>query len=676
MRVRAASFVLSVTLSALPLAWPGTAAPAHAASCPAPGGAGVPDARRPAAEVVFSGHGWGHGMGMSQYGAQGAARLGCDYRTILDAYYRDTRLVRVSMTAPVQLSLLARAGRASLLAESGTVRWTGGAVQPRGATWTVVRRGAGIAVRDQGAREMAWVPDGTALAASHTGTVVRVRAFRPGSMRATTDLRTRWDRAQFVGTGGRVAVTQLIVTSGGRTAAQKYLYGLAEVPSSWPQQALRAQVVAARTYLAAKASDGAYRLTTTTADQVYRGWAKESTDYGRNWGSAVDATIGQVIVDGRGRGITAMYSSSMGGFTEDRQYVYGSYGIGYLKAVDDSRWDRASDNPYRSWAVGMSRKQLAQRFGFTGVTAVSIAPRGSGERLAGLRVTGWRAGRLVTLTYTGSAARSRLGLRSPGFVVASGRASAAPPAPATTPLQALAGDWDGDGTTDPGWYDNGVATLRVEGRPVRLRFGTRGDVAVAGDWDGDGRDGLAVFRGGRWFLRDRLTSGVADRQVSFGRPGDVPVAGRFGPGPADGLGVVRGTVWHERFTATRGAADRWFTWAGDGAPVVGDWDGDGTDDPGRAGERRFTLAVPAETGASATGAQPAPVVLASPVFGAAADLPLVGDWDGDGKDTTALARDGSRFLWRDDLAGGAGTGTTTFGAGTGGPITAGVTPGG
>jgi stage II sporulation protein D len=663
MRVRAASIVLSAVLSvALSGLAAGSAAPARAAGCPAPGGAGVPAARPPAAEVVLSGHGWGHGMGMSQYGAQGAARLGCDHRAILRTYYRNTRLVTVGMTAPVQLSLLDGAVRATVLAESGAVTWTGGAVQQRGETWTVLRRGAGVAVRDATARERAWVPAGTALTGAHTGAVVRVRAFRPGSMRASADLRTRWDRAQFVGTGGRIAVTQLIVGSGGHTAVQKYLWGLAEVPSSWPQEALRAQAVAARTYLVSKASNGAYRVRTTTADQVYRGWEKEYTDRGRNWGRAVDATIGKVLVDSRGRAITAMYSSSMGGFTEDRQYVYGSYGIGYLKAVDDSRWDRASDNPYRSWAVGMSKRQVAQRFGFTTVTGVSIAARGSGARLAGLRVTGLRFGRLTTVTYTGSFARYRLGLRSPGFVVTAGTRALPPPPVPRAAAQPLVGDWDGDGRSDPGWYDNGAVSVRVAGEAVTFRFGTRDDVAVVGDWDGDGRDGLAVFRAGRWFLRDALTSGVADRQVSFGRPGDLPVAGRFGPGAADGVGVVRGDVWHQRFTPTGGHADRWFTWGGTGTPVTGDWDGDGSDDPGRTGARRFTLAVPG-AGTAATGPQPGPVVLAVPLFGAAADLPLVGDWNGDGKDTTTTARDGSRFLWRDDLAGGIGTGSTIFATG-------------
>ena len=97
--------------------------------------------------------------------------------------------------------------------------------------------------------------------------------------------------------------------------------------------------------------------------------------------------------------------------------------------------------------------------------------------------------------------------------------------------------------------------------------------------------------------------------------------------------------------------------------MAGDWDGDGSDDPGRTGARRFTLAVP---GAGTAGDRPAAGARScspSPLFGAAADLPLVGDWNGDGKDTTTTARDGSRFLWRDDLAGGIGTGSTTFAPG-------------
>jgi peptidoglycan hydrolase-like amidase len=113
-----------------------------------------------------------------------------------------------------------------------------------------------------------------------------------------------------------------------------------------------------------------------------------------------------------------MYSSSMGGHTENRQYVYGSYGISYLKAVDDSRWDNASDNPYRRWSAGFSKASFAAKLGFASVQSWKLAERGSAKRLHGMEVTGTRNGKTVTVAFTGSQARAKLGLRSPGFVFA------------------------------------------------------------------------------------------------------------------------------------------------------------------------------------------------------------------------------------------------------------------
>ncbi len=136
---------------------------------------------------------------------------------------------------------------------------------------------------------------------------------------------------------------------------------------------------------------------------------------GGNWRKAVLATDDQVIVDKAGRTIEALYSSSMGGYTENREYVWGKYEISYLKPVDDSRWDAASSNPYRSWSVGMTKAAFAKKFGFDSVSSYSVAARGSAKRLDGVKITGKVAGRKVTKTFTGADARYRLGLRSPGF---------------------------------------------------------------------------------------------------------------------------------------------------------------------------------------------------------------------------------------------------------------------
>jgi stage II sporulation protein D len=390
-------------------------------SCPSAGGGTLGKASVPKGAVKIYGHGWGHGMGMSQYGAQGAAKLGCDYKTILKTYYYDASLAKKTLSAPVVLNLASGASKSKLEAETGTVRWassTRSVVQSMGSTWTVSRKTIneqpGIALFDQTGKRRMFVHNAGVMSAAHTGKVVNVYPY--GSSSA---LSTRYDTARYIGSGAGISVTETIVASDGYSAVQKYLMGLGEVPVSWPSEALKAQTVAARTYLSSKysASANAYVLSSGTADQVYRGYDVEATDAanGGNWRRAVMATDRQVVVDGSGHTISALYSSSMGGFTENREYVWGKYQISYLKGVDDSRWDAASDNPYRNWSVGMTKAVFAKKFGFDSVSSYSVAARGSEKRLTGVRITGKVDGQKVTRTFTGADARYRLGLKSPGF---------------------------------------------------------------------------------------------------------------------------------------------------------------------------------------------------------------------------------------------------------------------
>ena len=410
-----------LTASATTVAPLARSSAAGAGNCPASGGLKVTEAPTPEAAVKVFGHGWGHGMGMSQYGAQGAARLGCSYRTILGTYYRDSSVVDRTLVAPVVLSLGTTASTAALDAEGGPVRWVAGSrsvIQDQGTAWSVSRRTVagrtGLALLDQAGTRTLFVADGAVLGARHVGTVVKVRPTGSSS-----GLRTRRGNARFIGTSAGIQVVEVIKTGPKFTAVQKYLLGLAEVPVSWPAEALKAQVVAARTYLSSKysASEQAYVVRTTTSDQVYRGYALEEQDalLGGHWRAAVIATANKLIVDSSGRAIEAMYSSSMGGHTENRQYVYGRYGISYLKAVDDSRWDSASDNPFRRWSRGFSKADLAERFDFDSVSSWKVAKRGSSARLAGVHITGERNGETVTVSFTGTQARGRLGLLSPGF---------------------------------------------------------------------------------------------------------------------------------------------------------------------------------------------------------------------------------------------------------------------
>jgi stage II sporulation protein D len=132
----------------------------------------------------------------------------------------------------------------------------------------------------------------------------------------------------------------------------------------------------------------------------------------------VNATAGELILDGSSDPIWAMYSSSDGGWSQSRAFVYGSQGgFGYLGAVDDSTWDLASGNPYRSWGAAYTPVGFAAKFGFTSVSAVQIGAQGSANRDQGLRVTGVLNGRTTTKQFTGSDVRSRLGIKSPDITI-------------------------------------------------------------------------------------------------------------------------------------------------------------------------------------------------------------------------------------------------------------------
>ena len=133
---------------------------------------------------------------------------------------------------------------------------------------------------------------------------------------------------------------------------EDYLKGIAEVPRTWPMEALKAQVVAARSYAlahqAGPGSEGAhlgYQICATTACQVYLGLGIGNGPYGTRWQAAVEQTRGEVLLHG-GRPADALYFSTSHGHTLGNEKVFGSSPVSYLRPVverDDggspvSRW--------------------------------------------------------------------------------------------------------------------------------------------------------------------------------------------------------------------------------------------------------------------------------------------------------------------------------------------------
>ncbi len=173
-----------------------------------------------------------------------------------------------------------------------------------------------------------------------------------------------------------------------------YLYGLAEVPRSWPTATLEAQVIAARTYAWHVMGLTAYRdydICATTACQVFRGAEVLLAPRGERWRRAVDDTSGQVLLFER-EPILARYFSTSGGRTYANEHVFPSSGPRpYLTGIEDP-FDALS--PLHRWEVRFTRAEfdalLAQ-----GRRLRTVTPFADVERLgavddprAEVRVTG------------------------------------------------------------------------------------------------------------------------------------------------------------------------------------------------------------------------------------------------------------------------------------------------
>ena len=138
---------------------------------------------------------------------------------------------------------------------------------------------------------------------------------------------------------------------------EEYLYGVvpAEMPASWPAEALKAQAVTARSYaLAQLGGYGKYGfdLLATQSSQVYKGydWENPATT------KAVQETRG-VVLTYRGRPINAFFHSSSGGYTENSEDVW-KYRLDYIRARPDPE-DR--NDKYYEWRVSYSQEQLIEQ---------------------------------------------------------------------------------------------------------------------------------------------------------------------------------------------------------------------------------------------------------------------------------------------------------------------------
>ncbi|HST64666.1 MAG TPA: SpoIID/LytB domain-containing protein [Mycobacteriales bacterium] len=363
---------------------------------------------RPASNTwIVDGHGYGHGRGMSQWGARAAAAGGRSAEQILAFYYPGTTRTRVGN--PVIRVRVGTEPTVVLRPVGGMrVSWAGHSVLlpvvRGGLKWQIAPNGSTMRMRYRTAK--AWVWWGPALPRQVAVTASRnvLRIIWPNG--TSTDYR---EGLLATRSGSSVVAVN-------RLRLDTYLRGVVprESPSSWPQQALRAQAVAARTYAYASIRSprsALWNICDTTACQVYGGATRYSAGGHRLYGEqatttrAVTSTAG-IVLTRAGRVATTEYSASNGGWIA-------AGGTSYLPARRDPY--RAGD-PYARWSFTVNVVALGKKFGLARLDKLQVTGRdGQGEwggRVTQVRLTGIDgAGKPRAVVATGSQLRSALGAK-------------------------------------------------------------------------------------------------------------------------------------------------------------------------------------------------------------------------------------------------------------------------
>jgi stage II sporulation protein D len=379
--------------------------------------------------VTLSGHGWGHGHGMSQWGAYGAALKGRTWPQIVDFYYPNT--VRTQIGNPlIRVSATGALGRTAVVKAESGLRATFGPQEANALALPlleypvpnqIVRYAVTRAPLVSGVKTAALLryklADGT-WKTYKTEPSGRINLSRvPVSTDPTSNQLHVYDtsgtvltyraalRATLIGSAGQEVLTPIMALP-----MESYLRGVvpSESISSWPLAALAAQAVAARSY-AKYAIDhprgpGYYDTCDTTACQVFKGLATEPT----STNTAITASAGVALYYGGAAAFTE-FGSSNGGWSADG-------GRPYLIAQFDP-YDVPATDPVHTWQASVPVSSIETRWPSIGsYRQLRIISRDGHGQWGGRVLQASVEGSTGSVAVTGAEIRKALGLKSEWFV--------------------------------------------------------------------------------------------------------------------------------------------------------------------------------------------------------------------------------------------------------------------
>jgi len=328
-------------------------------------------------QLVVRGAGFGHGVGMSQWGARGMAARGASAEAILRHYYRGTRVSRLTSEPTVRVALQWGHREATVAGASSI----GGLRVRPDRSYRLRRAGSGVRITTAGAkpRRVGRAPSGVRV----TGPVPLRVAGRAadgvvdGTFRGALEVLPDGDGVLVVNELGLEDYVRGVITG--------------ESPADWPAAALRAQAIAARTYAITSSVGGRpFTQWPDVRSQVYRGVAGETA----TGDAAVRATARRVVTVG-GRPVTTYFFAASGGRTEDVEHVFGGEPRSWLRSVRDPAEGNAPLHRWRRTFSRASADRRVARFGVGALRGIEVLRTGSSPRIVRARVTGTRGSKVV-----------------------------------------------------------------------------------------------------------------------------------------------------------------------------------------------------------------------------------------------------------------------------------------
>lgn len=284
---------------------------------------------------IVHGRGFGHGVGMSAYGAYGFAKHGKGYRFILGHYYTGTSLGTLEKPRVVRVLLDISPADVEF---TGATSACGERLDPR-RNYEAHRSGNAVKLRSSGGKRLA--DCGRKLRAAGRG---KIAIAGQGTFRGAFEAVPTESQAGSLNVVNALAIEQ-------------YVKGVMpnEVPPSWPTEELKAQAVAVRSIaITGDVGGNGFDLYSDTRSQVYEGLESEYAATN----AAVAATRGQVVTYG-GKVAQTLYSACSGGHTESAVNVFGSP-VPYLVGVPDP-YDYYC--PLHKWTLNFSGPEISSRLG-------------------------------------------------------------------------------------------------------------------------------------------------------------------------------------------------------------------------------------------------------------------------------------------------------------------------